>query len=263
MGNGFPLVRSGGQTRVHGARRPADRPRTGVPAVHHTRCGDRLAGGVPRGGAGLRERRPDRPDGARRAGCWSTALKRRRREEGLADYVQLTGRPSCLLFITRDADDPVAGLPHAVPAGAASTRRAGPVVRHLGGAHRCRHRAAPSPRCATRCPLPARHRAGLGRRAARGPSGCSGDPPVRRTTPIEAPAAAARASHSVSHWPSTFQRPSSSGNRALTSGKRSGSVKQHPIRFRREEFIRRHDRDVGAWHPPALFGGRRVGDRRK
>ena len=26
------------------------------------------------------------------------------REEGLADYVQLSGRPSCLLFITRDAD---------------------------------------------------------------------------------------------------------------------------------------------------------------
>ena len=26
------------------------------------------------------------------------------REEGLADYVQLTGRPSCLTFITRDAE---------------------------------------------------------------------------------------------------------------------------------------------------------------
>ena len=105
------------------------------------------------------------------------------RDEGLADYVQLTGRTSCLIFITRDSDkNPSQAyrtlfLQELLPAGGA-----GSVVRHLSGPHRSRHRAHRRRGVRRAAPLSARNRAGLGRRTSRGPPGCAGDPPIRGAT---------------------------------------------------------------------------------
>ena len=45
------------------------------------------------------------------------------RDAGIEQHVRAIGRPSCLVFETRDAEGrAVAGLPHAVPAGAAARR---------------------------------------------------------------------------------------------------------------------------------------------
>jgi hypothetical protein len=61
------------------------------------------------------------------------------------------------------------------------------------------------------------------------------------------------------HLPPTVEL----GKRGADLRQEMGKRQKHSIRFRREKFIRRHDRDIGPRHPPDLLGGRGVGDRRE
>ena len=72
MGNGFPLSALAGTARIHGTGRPAHRPRPGLPALDHARPGNRIAGGVSRGGRRLPRGRSDRQDGPTPDGAWPT-----------------------------------------------------------------------------------------------------------------------------------------------------------------------------------------------
>ena len=98
-------------------------------------------------------------------------------EAGLSDQLRVH-RPPVVPGVRhrRRGRRALAGLPHAVPAGAAAARRARPVLRHLGRPRRRRHRRhhRRGARRAARVPLRRRRRQ-CGRIAA-GPPGGPGDP---------------------------------------------------------------------------------------
>ena len=86
-------------------------------------------------GAGRRGRRWS-AQGSRLAEAVTDEVRGRRARRTTSPW---SGRPSCLVFATRGPDgEPVAGVPHPVPAGAAAARGARPVLRHLRGPHRRR-----------------------------------------------------------------------------------------------------------------------------
>ena len=114
--------------RADGARRPAHRPAAGVPAVEHERRRDDGAGGVPGGRARLHRpgrARPGGGDGAAGPGAGRRGQRRGGRGRASASTCRCSGRPSCQIFRTADADGrAVAGDAHAVPAGDPAPRRA-------------------------------------------------------------------------------------------------------------------------------------------
>ena len=106
------------------------------------------------------------------------------RDAGIEQHVRAIGRPSCLVFETRDADgQPSAGLPHAVPAGTDARGCARPVLRDLRGAHR-RRRGADARRGARGAAgLPQGVGGGQHRRPAARQARRPRPPPLRRAPP--------------------------------------------------------------------------------
>ena len=109
---------------------------------------------------------PVAPDGTR----WAAVGRRRRRGRPRPGTGRLsTGDRQAVVPDLRHqgrGEESVPGLPHAVSAGVASARRAGPIVRHLGRAYRFRHRADRGRGTRRAASIPARDRERLGRGAA-------------------------------------------------------------------------------------------------
>ena len=133
----FLRLGAGRQARTHGARRIEYRQIASIPIVNDVRGGDNWSGGLPGGiVAAYAERDVVAEMEKFRYNKLRLGLEEAAKEAGMSEHVVFLGRPSCLIFGTKDHQWPaVSGLPHALHSGVAASRSAWTVFGDLRRPH--------------------------------------------------------------------------------------------------------------------------------